>query len=224
MTCLTVDEFESIQKHLEVFETLSNWIRRYLAEPHRDLGRTGTVCPYAPAALRHDAIRLAVVTFGTADHFKRICESVIQYKRVFQELREENESNRVLQAIIIGFPDVAASDAAPLIDQAQKLLKPEFVRSGLMLGEFHGRNNTPGLHNGAFRPLRSPVPLLAIRHMVPSDIVFLCRPEDPATLRAEYLDAYLACQQSLTAGERLHAESLLHLARAEGDAASHHHG
>ena len=111
-TCLTVDEFESIQRSAAVFETLSQWIRQYLAEPHGELGRGGSVCPYAPTALRRDALRLAVVTLGAANRFEHIVEAVLRYKGVFQRLRDENESDRVLQAIIVAFPDVSPDEAA----------------------------------------------------------------------------------------------------------------
>ncbi len=59
------------------------------------------------------------------------------------------------------------------VDEAQLLLKPEFVAKGLMIGEFHRSNNTPALHNAHFFPLRTPYPSLAIRHMVPSDLPFV---------------------------------------------------
>ena len=42
-----------------------------------------------------------------------------------------------------------------------------------MLGEFHLLNNASGLHNPEFFPLRTVCTALAIRHMVPSDLVFL---------------------------------------------------
>jgi len=42
-----------------------------------------------------------------------------------------------------------------------------------MIGEFHANNNTPGLHNSEFFPLRTPYPTLTLRHMHPSDVVFL---------------------------------------------------
>ena len=42
-----------------------------------------------------------------------------------------------------------------------------------MVGEFHRHNLTPGLHNSEFFPLRTNLPAIAIRHMAPSDIVFL---------------------------------------------------
>jgi hypothetical protein len=50
--------------------------------------------------------------------------------------------------------------------QVQTSCKPYYVQRGLMLGEFHLRNNSPGLRNESFFPLRTPVPCLAVRHMV----------------------------------------------------------
>ena len=59
-----------------------------------------------------------------------------------------------------------------------------------MLGEFHNRTESPGLHNPNFRPLRSPIPLLAIRYMVEVDLPFLVMADDLG-LRIRYLKAYL---------------------------------
>jgi hypothetical protein len=46
-----------------------------------------------------------------------------------------------------------------------------------MIGEFHMANNQSGLRSKTFFPLRIPVPCLAIRHIVGSDIAFMT-PED----------------------------------------------
>jgi len=51
-----------------------------------------------------------------------------------------------------------------------------FVENGLMIGQFHPLPPVEGgLWTKDFRPLRCPVPLLAIRHMVPTDLPFLTR-------------------------------------------------
>ncbi len=42
-----------------------------------------------------------------------------------------------------------------------------------MVGQFHPRCEQGGLWNEGFRPLRAPIPLLAIRRMVSSDLPFL---------------------------------------------------
>ena len=57
------------------------------------------------------------------------------------------------------------------------MIKVNLKKKGYMIGEFHMVNNTSGLRNKNFYPLRTPYPSLAIRHMVSSDIAFMS-PED----------------------------------------------
>ena len=67
-----------------------------------------------------------------------------------------------------------------------------FVRRGLMLGEFHLRNNSPGLRNKNFFPLRTPVPCLALRHMVPTDLAFLDVSKYEPETRVSFLESFLS--------------------------------
>jgi hypothetical protein len=91
------------------------------------------------------------------------------------------------------FPSLAANgaDGAAMIDKVQARLKPYFVEMGMMLGEFHAGNESPGLRNPDFRPLRSPIPMLAIRHMVESDLPFLNRETYTPKQRSAFLRSYL---------------------------------
>ena len=54
-----------------------------------------------------------------------------------------------------------------------------------MLGDFHPFSQSPGIHNPDFRPLKSPIPMLVIRHMVISDWLFLLE-------KNEWLQAWFA--------------------------------
>jgi hypothetical protein len=104
------------------------------------------------------------------------------------------------QSVLLIFPDVPIDRAHELIDAVQADLKPEFVRKGLMIGEFHTRNNVSGLHNDNFYPLRTPTPCLAIRHIVPSDLVFLDISKYSESVREQFLRAYLARFEEPEAG------------------------
>jgi hypothetical protein len=85
-----------------------------------------------------------------------------------------------------------------------------------MLGEFHPFSPTPGLRNSHFRPLRSPVPLLAIRHIVESDVDFLIAPNDPAPTRVKSLKAYLKfLGSSLGVSSQIKARGALRVAESE---------
>lgn len=164
------------------------WIRSFLAQPHPDLGRSGPVCPFTPTALSLDTIWLAEVGDATLD-FARIRELLGEYRRRFLAA-EPRDAGSINKAVLVVFPNLGANGSA-IIDEVQFALKPDFVESGLMLGEFHATNRSPGLRNPAFFPLRSPVPMLAIRHIVETDLPFLRRPSDPPARRAAYARAYL---------------------------------
>lgn len=212
---LTMGEVIHIAENLDAFRSCCDWITNYLAHPHPELGRSGSVCPFAAPAITKDTLRIAVVRLvDVIDKKTHIRESVTRYRDAFLSLEGSDETH-LLQAILILFPDVQADEAADLIDTTKEELKAGFVEQGLMLGEFHSRNHSPGLHNPAFKPLRSPIPMLAIRRMVSTDHVFLNRPEyDPAT-RLRYLETYLQVSGIADPNTRNELERATGLLRAQ---------
>jgi hypothetical protein len=146
------------------------WARSYLSRPHRDLGRPGPVCPYVPSALRAGTMYVAVQP-GAPKSRARVEATVAAYRDWFGELEPRSGPQAEAKTILILFPDLPGPAMLELIDGVQAALKPSFVEQGLMIGQFHPTPPTqPGLWNPEFRPLHSPVPLLAIRQMVPSDL------------------------------------------------------
>lgn len=165
------------------------WVRSFLARPHPDVGRAGPVCPFTPMALELDTIWLIDIPDTEPDP-QRIHDLIEQCRQQFLETEPREGPmaiNKVFMAVFSGLDETAA----PLIDAMQARLKPAFVDVGLMLGEFHARNDTPGLRNPDFRPLRSPTPMLVMRHMVESDLPFLKRDLDAPQVRNAYLRSYL---------------------------------
>lgn len=185
----TPDEIDQIQQDIPYLVETWNWLRSSLAKPHRDLGRVGPVCPYMPKALNLNSVRLKVIRSQNLDR-QELSKIVLKYLDAFLDLEPKDSEESIYKAIILIFPDITHDDAPKLIDSVQKQLKPLFVESGLMLGEFHKYNETPGLHSPSFRPLRSPTPMLAIRFMVESDLPFLLSTDD-FNCRVRFLEAYL---------------------------------
>jgi hypothetical protein len=210
---LSVGEVAHVSENIDVLCEAVAWVRTYLARPHSALGRTGTVCPFAPPALMKDTVRVAVVRLTGSNKRTQIIEAVEYHLEAFVS-RPAEEVDRILQATLILFPDVSPEEAPELIDRTKEELKTKFIRQGLMLGEFHARNDSPGLHNPEFRPLRSTIPMLAIRNMVPTDFVFLNRSEYDSATRLKYLEAYLAVP-ALPQSSREEAERSAALLRAE---------
>ncbi|MDZ8083631.1 MAG: DUF6875 domain-containing protein [Nostoc sp. DedQUE01] len=191
MQLYTPIEIEQLQENedLPYFIQILEWVKNFLGKPHPHLGRPGAVCPFVPYSLRSNSIRLAVIR--TKDLYPEQIENIVRrYRDIFLETDVKEQELKISKAFLLIFPDIHIEEASEIIDSVQQKLKPWFVESGLMIGEFHKRNQSPGLHNPNFRPLRSPVPLLAIRFMVEADLPFLQSPADPH-LRIRYLEAYL---------------------------------
>jgi hypothetical protein len=177
-----------------------HWIETSICQPHPQLGREGSVCPYVSTS-REKGLFWLTAYVGARPGLEEVCAVASIYREWFLALEPQAGPDAQYKTISILFPDmqerdapaaagagacgnpVPALSAAPrapapaLIDQAQLLLKPAFVQQGLMIGQFHAESNEPGVWNPAFHPLRSPIPLLVMRPMVPHDILFLAMEE-----------------------------------------------
>jgi hypothetical protein len=153
-----------------------DWIEHFLSAPHADLGRAGDVCPFARTAMLKRSV----------EFYRNYSDSVetllLDIETHLEEFQQSTASRDIYQCRIIvptGLDDVASA-----VEYVQKQLKPLFVERHLMIGQFFDGCAEPGLWNRDFRPLQSPVPLIAMRHMVPTDIAFLYNNE-------RYTQAYL---------------------------------
>ena len=195
-----------------------DWCETFLGKPSGLVGRSGNVCPFVPEAMMRGSIKFAVVALT-----ERGVGAVAEIEEMIDACRDhflgrEGVDGRIdiFGSMVLIFPDVTNEEAPMVIDPSQRELKPSFVREGLMLGEFHPFSPTPGLRNRSFRPLRSPIPLLAIRHMVESDVDFLMAPKDPAPTRVRSLKAYLKfLGPSLSVASQIKAKEALRMAEAE---------
>ncbi|GIG69244.1 DUF6875 domain-containing protein [Phytomonospora endophytica] len=166
-----IDEGVPARDVLPALRAILRWSKGHLTAPHPALGRSGPVCPYTAPALRRDLLRFTVATMtATGQALHRLMSRMrLAYAEHASGLKD---AERELLAYLIVLPRVDPLDAAGL-NRVQEGLKDEFVADGLMVGQFHPRCDEPGLWNHAYRPLRSPVPLLAIRQMRDVDLPFL---------------------------------------------------
>lgn len=172
--CSTADPLAPYQ------DPIREWAMTYLAAPHPRLGREGPVCPFTDSSISREAFWVGCVDKPDLS-VEDIARTVAGVVTEFHRLPPMEAPGSLLKSILILFP--AVTDFSK-IDQAQRRLKEESTPSGLMIGQFYPGCEEPGVRNPDFRPLRSPIPLLAIRHMVSSDFPFL-------TAKAEWIEEYL---------------------------------
>jgi hypothetical protein len=178
---------EAVRDSEVPLRAIVDWARRYLCRPHPELGRKGDVCPFTESALARQTFYMAVSRGVPADA-DEVAGVVAQYRDWFLDLAPTSGPSAQFKTILVLFPELAGPDLHPVIDAAQRTLKQTYVSRGLMVGEFHdGPPDKAGLWNSTFRPLRSPVPLLAIRHMVATDFPFLSLDDDQV---AAYLQLF----------------------------------
>jgi hypothetical protein len=149
--------------------TAASWATEFLTNPHADLGRDGEVCPFTGPSMRLHAFYMTVSADRQLDD---VMTTMRFYREWFPELEPTAGPSAQLRTILVVFPNLAGG-AGAVLDAAQEELKFEFVGQGLMIGQFHSDCSVPGVHNPNWRPLRSPVPILAIRYMVAGDGRFL---------------------------------------------------
>jgi hypothetical protein len=163
------------------------WLDEFVTQPHPALGRPGAVCPRLAPALRADTVWLvAVNACGASPQHGAACG------RLLLEMFEDIAAgpHRSSTALLGLFPDLPSRRAADFIDGGHRLLRPEAVERGLMLGEFHADSTVGGVHNRALAVMRCPAPTLAVRAMTPHDLLFADQPATPPVDRLHFLRAY----------------------------------
>ena len=162
-------------------ETAQRWLTDYLAQPHPAVGRDGAVCPFVEPALQAGSVEIRVRDLPAEVTAAELVAAIDQAVAGFREL-DFTGRNPTLHALVVVLPGIP-DDRLELLDQAQAERKTELARDGLMLGQFHPRCPEPAARNPDFLVGRSPVPMIALRHMAFHDVLFLHE-------RADWFEAY----------------------------------
>ena len=151
--------------------TLFGWVDSYPMNPHSDLGRTGAVCPFTRQARKLDTMRFGIC-LATPD---KEDEAFAAVRNGFHEL-ERIPARRGLEqfrTVVLAFPSCDSEAGLAMLHKVQKRHKYYAALRFRMMGFMHPNSESPGLWNPDFRPLRAPMPVLAIRYLVEQDAPFI---------------------------------------------------
>ncbi|WP_198391084.1 DUF6875 domain-containing protein [Burkholderia ubonensis] len=155
---------------------ITAWVREFLCKPHTDVGRDGDVCPFTRTSISKDSFQFSINYSETEQDFSSEVEAHMT------EFMLSGGTKDIYRCRLI-VPVALRQSSAAIVGATQKKLKPEFVARHLMIGQFFPGCAEQALWNENFFPLQSPVPLIAIRNMVPTDVAFLYDNE-------EFMDVY----------------------------------
>jgi hypothetical protein len=88
---------------LSALRSVADWIRTFVARPHKDLGRAGPVCPFVPGAMDRRTLWLApeqIVGRSATDLVQRIDG----YKQVLLRARPVEGDDTSYEAIVVVSP------------------------------------------------------------------------------------------------------------------------
>ena len=153
--------------------SLLGWVEGYLMAGHADLGRTGAVCPFTRQAAKIDTVRLGISEAGPSD--EAVAFALIRSSFQALEAIPAKSAMAHFRTVIIGFPNCDGQDGIAMLKRVQNRHKFYSLSRNRMIGLMYAGSDAPGLWNPEFRPLRAPLPVLAIRHMVEHDAPFAAR-------------------------------------------------
>jgi hypothetical protein len=160
------------QSDLDALQAVADWIKTFVVNPHKDLGRAGTVCPFVPGSLERKTLWLAPEQIADRD-VPEVVELMSGYKRLLLDTRATEGDDAIYNVIVVVFTDLSAERAEGVFeDVLQHLAVPSYVEDGILFGPYYEGNKGTAVYNSSFRPFQSPVPFLFVRHGVTGDWKF----------------------------------------------------
>jgi hypothetical protein len=175
---------ELAERDLGALQAVADWIKSFVARPHKDLGRAGAVCPFVPGSLERKTLWLAPEQIADQSA-PAVVELMNGYITRLLDAQPTDGDDTKYKTIVVVFPDLPADRAQGVFDDVlQQLAVPSYAEDGILFGPFYEGNEGTAIYNSSFRPFTSPVPFLFVRLGVISDWKFFLDNEDMLTLWA----------------------------------------
>ena len=175
---------ELAESELGALQAVADWIKTFVATPHKDLGRAGPVCPFVPGSLERKTLWLAPEQIADRSA-PAVVELMNGYIRRLLDTQPTDGDDTKYKTIVVVFADLPADRAQGVFDDVlQQLAVPSYAEDGILFGPFYDGNEGTALYNSSFRPFQSPAPFLFVRHTVITDWKFFLDNEDLLNLWA----------------------------------------
>ncbi len=150
---------------IQSYEQILPYVEQFLCAKHPF--RDGSICPFVPNALRADRI-FFVEGFGKSiDDISRAEELIMESISLLEDRKARLGG---FCSVIILFEHNFEVSRLLEIHRDNRM---SCITRGLMIGALYPTSQAPSLHNALYFPLRTPVPTLVLRDMVPNDLIFV---------------------------------------------------
>jgi hypothetical protein len=166
------------ESDVDALRAVADWIKAFVAQPNKDLGRDGSVCPFVPGSLERRTLWLAPEHIADRD-LPDVVELMSGYQRLFLDTQPVESDDARYKTIVVVFTDLSADRAQDVFDAVlDELATPSYEKDGILFGPFYEGNEGTALYNSDFQPFQSPVPFLFVRNGVVSDWKFFLDDEE----------------------------------------------
>ena len=170
---------------VDALRAVGNWVTTFVANPHKDLGRSGPVCPFVPGSLERNTLWLAPEEVGERN-VPDVVELLKSYQRLFENAQPTDGDDATYKSIVVVFTDLPEERADDFLgDVLEHLAGPSYAKDGFVMGGFHEESAGTAIYNASFRPFRSPVPFVLMRQGVVGDWKFFLDNEDMLNVWAQ---------------------------------------
>lgn len=177
------------------------WTLDFIAKPHPNMGRPGSVCPFVKPSIQQGLLYFALCQLQSRPiSVDEITERMHAYHRQFLALPSPSAELGKLKCLVVVLPAIPDDIAESLMEPLHKSLKTEFLKEDVMLGQFYATCKVPATTNPDFYPLQSPLPLFVFRTFIESDWRFL---EGHLDWESTYLEKFSQAKQAPGTGQSL---------------------
>ena len=103
---------------LAALQAVADWIKTFVAKPHKDLGRAGAVCPFVPGSLERRTLWLAAEQIADRSA-PAVVELMNRYIRRLLDAQPTDGDDTKYKTIVVVFPDLPADRAQGVLDEAR---------------------------------------------------------------------------------------------------------
>lgn len=159
-------------KVLPLFNDIAPYILNFLTSKHPF--RKGVMCPFMPRAIENGN-----VFFSYYDGDENIIQKSIDF------FAQDDSGART---VIILFEENYPIDSLLRLHIQYKV---KCVKKNIMLGALFENSDASSLHNKNYFPLRTPNPVLVLRNVTPSDLIFLNPSHHSSFDKVSFLNSYI---------------------------------
>ena len=133
---------ELAESDLDALRAVADWIKTFVARPHKDLGRAGPVCPFVPGAWERQTLWLAPEQIADRS-VQDVVQRINEYKKLFLHAQPIDGDDANYKAIVVVFTDLSADRAKDFFDDVlqhlgSSILCGRWTRAGRVLREQRG--------------------------------------------------------------------------------------